>query len=92
MTAQLISTPYHLPNGGGPALWHLAALLTVKATASQTGGRLWARSYLPSGAWPPTDTAPPDPDSLISALAGGWRCWGRHHSPVTPDDHTAVLM
>jgi hypothetical protein len=37
MTAQLISTPYHLPNGGGPALWHLAALLTVKATASQTG-------------------------------------------------------
>jgi quercetin dioxygenase-like cupin family protein len=46
MTAQLISTPYHLPNRGGPALWHLGALLTVKATASQTGGRLWAKELL----------------------------------------------
>ncbi len=46
MTAQLISIPYHLPNGGGPALWHLGALLTIKATASQTGGRLWAKELL----------------------------------------------
>ena len=46
MTAQLISTPYHVPNGGGPARWHLGALLTFKATASQTGGRLWAKELL----------------------------------------------
>jgi quercetin dioxygenase-like cupin family protein len=46
MTAQLISTPYHVPNGGGPAQWHLGALLTFKATLSQTGGRLWAKELL----------------------------------------------
>jgi quercetin dioxygenase-like cupin family protein len=46
MTAQLISTPYHVPNGGGPAQWHLGALLTFKATTTQTGGRLWAKELL----------------------------------------------
>jgi quercetin dioxygenase-like cupin family protein len=33
--------PYHLPAGDGPALWHLGALLTFKATSQNTGEQLW---------------------------------------------------
>lgn len=51
MTAQLITDeprtrPYHLPRDGGPARWHLDALLTFKATSEQTGGRMWAKELL----------------------------------------------
>lgn len=46
MTSQLITQPYHLPAGDGPARWHLGALLTFKATAATTGGRLWAKELL----------------------------------------------
>lgn len=35
--------PYHLAAGDGPALWHIGALLTFKATAGTTGGRLWVQ-------------------------------------------------
>jgi quercetin dioxygenase-like cupin family protein len=43
---QLISLPYRLPRDGGPALWHLGALLTFKATSEQTAGRMWAKELL----------------------------------------------
>ena len=43
MTTQLITQPYHLPRDGGPALWHLGAVLTFKATSEQTAGRMWAK-------------------------------------------------
>jgi len=33
--------PYHLAAGEGPALWHLGALLTFKATSDNTHERLW---------------------------------------------------
>ena len=46
MTTQLITQPYHLPRDGGPARWHLGALLTFKATGEQTAGRLWAKELL----------------------------------------------
>jgi quercetin dioxygenase-like cupin family protein len=46
VTTQLINLPYHLPCDGGPALWHLGALLTFKATSEQTAGRLWAKELL----------------------------------------------
>ncbi len=40
------TSPYHLPAGDGPALWHLGALLTFKATTENTGGRLWVQEAL----------------------------------------------
>src|SRR3954447_17720926 len=40
VTTQLITQPYHLPRNGGPARWHLGALLTFKATSEQTAGAL----------------------------------------------------
>src|SRR3954447_13624167 len=40
VTTQLITQPYHLPRDGGPAFWHLGALLTFKATSEQTAGRM----------------------------------------------------
>lgn len=43
MTTQLVTQPYHLPRDGGPALWHLGAVLTFKATSEQTAGRMWAK-------------------------------------------------
>jgi len=46
VTTQLITQPYHLPRDGGPARWHLGALLTFKATSEQTDGRLWAKELL----------------------------------------------
>ena len=46
VTTQLITQPYHLPRDGGPARWHLGALLTFKATKAQTAGRLWAKELL----------------------------------------------
>ena len=46
MTTQLVTQPYHLPRDGGPARWHLGALLTFKATSEQTAGRLWAKELL----------------------------------------------
>ena len=46
MTTQLITQPYHLQRDGGPARWHLGALLTFKATSEQTAGRLWAKELL----------------------------------------------
>jgi quercetin dioxygenase-like cupin family protein len=46
MTTQLITHPYHVPRDGGPALWHLGALLTFKATSEQTAGRLCANELL----------------------------------------------
>ena len=46
MTTQLVTQPYHLPRDGGPALWHLGALLTFKATSEQTAGRMWAKELL----------------------------------------------
>jgi quercetin dioxygenase-like cupin family protein len=46
VTTQLITQPYHLPRDGGPARWHLGALLTFKATSEQTAGRLWAKELL----------------------------------------------
>ena len=46
MTTQLFTQPYHLPRDGGPARWHLGALLTFKATSEQTAGRLWAKELL----------------------------------------------
>lgn len=46
MPTQLISLPYRLPRDGGPALWHLGALLTFKATSEQTAGRMWAKELL----------------------------------------------
>ena len=35
--------PYHLAAGEGPALWHLGALLTFKATSDNTNERLWVQ-------------------------------------------------
>ena len=49
MTTQLFTQPYHLPRDGGPARWHLGALLTFKATSEQTAGRLWAKELLCTG-------------------------------------------
>jgi uncharacterized RmlC-like cupin family protein len=46
MTTQLITQPYHLPRGGGPARLHLGALLTFTATSEQTAGPLWAKELL----------------------------------------------
>lgn len=41
MTSTTAAGPYHLPTGEGPALWHLGALVTFKATSDATGERLW---------------------------------------------------
>ena len=46
MTTQLLTQPYHLPRDGGPARWHLGALLNFKATSEQTAGRLWTKELL----------------------------------------------
>jgi quercetin dioxygenase-like cupin family protein len=46
VTTQLITQPYHLGPDEGPALWHLGAMLTFKATAEQTAGRMWAKELL----------------------------------------------
>lgn len=43
MTTELMTQPYHLPRDGGPALWHLGAVLVFKATSEQTAGRMWAK-------------------------------------------------
>jgi quercetin dioxygenase-like cupin family protein len=45
-TASLLEKPYHLAAGEGPALWHLGALLTFKATSETTGGRCWVQEAL----------------------------------------------
>jgi quercetin dioxygenase-like cupin family protein len=37
---------YHRVCGDGPALWHLGALLTFKATSAETGQRLWLQEAL----------------------------------------------
>ena len=37
--------PYHLPAGDGPALWHLGALATFKATSETTGGQMWVQEW-----------------------------------------------
>ena len=46
MTTHLVTQPYHLPRDGGPALWHLGAVLTFKATSEPTAGRMWAKELL----------------------------------------------
>lgn len=46
MTIQLTSQPHHVPRDDGPAVWHLGALLTFKATSETTAGRLWAKELL----------------------------------------------
>jgi quercetin dioxygenase-like cupin family protein len=46
VTTQLITQPYHLARDAGPALWHLGALLTFKATSEQTAGRMWAKELV----------------------------------------------
>lgn len=43
MSSRTTTRPYHLAEGEGPALWHLGALLTFKATSENTGGRLWVQ-------------------------------------------------
>lgn len=43
MSSPTTTRPYHLAEGEGPALWHLGALLTFKATSDNTGGRLWVQ-------------------------------------------------
>jgi hypothetical protein len=43
VTTHLITQPYHLPRDGGPALWHLGAVLRFKATSEQTAGRMWVK-------------------------------------------------
>lgn len=46
MSTPTTTRPYHLEAGQGPALWHLGALLTFKATSENTGGRLWAQEAI----------------------------------------------
>jgi quercetin dioxygenase-like cupin family protein len=46
MTIELVSAPFHTGPGQGAAVWHLGALLTFKATAEATAGRLWAKELL----------------------------------------------
>lgn len=40
MTAST-TRPLHLADGEGPALWHLGALITFKATSDDTNHRFW---------------------------------------------------
>jgi quercetin dioxygenase-like cupin family protein len=44
--ASAATRPYHRVSGDGPALWHLGALLTFKATAAETGQQLWLHEVL----------------------------------------------
>jgi quercetin dioxygenase-like cupin family protein len=46
MTIDLVSSPFHIGPGEGPALWHLGALMTFKATGDATGGRLWVKELM----------------------------------------------
>jgi quercetin dioxygenase-like cupin family protein len=42
-TAEPTGAPYDLGTGDGPALWHMGARLTFKATSRATEGRLWVQ-------------------------------------------------
>jgi quercetin dioxygenase-like cupin family protein len=46
MTVPTPGRPYHLAADEGPALWHLGALLTFKATGENTSGRIWVHEAL----------------------------------------------
>lgn len=46
MTLPTSTRPFHLAAGEGPALWHLGALATFKATSDTTGGQLWVQEAL----------------------------------------------
>jgi hypothetical protein len=72
LTTELISQPYHLPRDGGPALWHLGALLTFKATSEQTAGRMWAKELLA-----PRGMATPDGAAARGSAARSRRTDGR---------------
>lgn len=43
MTVPSTTRPYHLAADDGPALWHLGALVTFKATTENTAGRMWVQ-------------------------------------------------
>lgn len=46
MSIPTSTRPYHLAQGEGPALWHLGALATFKATSETTGGQMWVQEQL----------------------------------------------
>lgn len=46
MTIPTSTRPFHLAAGEGPAIWHLGALATFKATSDTTGGQLWVQEAL----------------------------------------------
>lgn len=46
MTLHIPTRPVRRAAGDGPALWHLGALITIKATTEETGGQLWLQEVL----------------------------------------------
>lgn len=46
MTIRTTAPAYGLAAGEGPALWHLGALATFKATSETTGGQFWMQEVL----------------------------------------------
>ena len=58
-------TPYALDTEEGEALWWSTALLTVKATAEQTGGEFFLiEEYVPKGTAPPLHVHPDDDETF----------------------------
>jgi quercetin dioxygenase-like cupin family protein len=63
-------TPHALGPGEGEALWWAGALITIKATAEQTGGEFYLiEEFVPRGTAPPLHVHPED-DETFYVLEG----------------------